>query len=360
MEEMEAIERAHRSAQAKLGLAVAALTDAEWQSVALTSSGATGGAWANTVAEAVSEAQALSYELARAYYQVARATEVGVLLGDPLDGLEATLGNARDSFIQRLLDVDELGSGSSEHSLGRRVPTDKNFGLMELSDDLRDFLDLIDESRDDEVLEIDEFEWRDPAGDGRQDAVARDLFDKAVNPFMDQQRRIRQSSREDEGKGAADRALRKIEDAWDSQGKLGSSRADELVSQYGRNVLDRAHRADRRVLKYARGTGANPCHFCAMLAARGFVYASRSTAMSTYRTGGMRSYHPNCHCYPIARWSDDSSVPERNLAFARLWDSEISGNYSGKEAIQAWRQLLNSRRDAAGRLNIDSSPRRTA
>lgn len=61
----------------------------------------------------------------------------------------------------------------------------------------------------------------------------------------------------------------------------------------GRSTVANTSYADRRAIGWRRVTSGNPCTFCAMLAARGPVYRSGSSARS--REGGLR-YHGHCRC----------------------------------------------------------------
>lgn len=61
----------------------------------------------------------------------------------------------------------------------------------------------------------------------------------------------------------------------------------------GRTLIDLTARADQSVLGWRRVTDGNPCAFCAMLATRGPVYGSESSARSS--SNGSR-YHDWCGC----------------------------------------------------------------
>lgn len=378
MSEIEALEQAHRAAQARLGLAVALLSKARWSEVQATSPKRTGAAWADELTEAVVEARELSIRLSQAYYQLARAVETRTSMGQPLNGGNATLGSYRDSFIQELLDVDGLGRDKNTtpfHKLySSGIGKDNSLDAIALAALMER---LLDEGQDDDStsVRVDGFAWgSNPRSESALAKIRKALIDDAVDPLVDQVADIRKQKSEstktttrtldsdgqvvenrEETTTARDR-LARIEEAAENKGTLGAGRADELTLRAGRSNLERAQNADKMVLKYARGVGANPCHFCAMLASRGFVYASRATASSTYRDGGIRSYHPNCHCVPIARWVEESQLPKANTYFEELWQKEIANKYSGREALRAWRRLLNSmrREDVDFTINEDN------
>lgn len=59
------------------------------------------------------------------------------------------------------------------------------------------------------------------------------------------------------------------------------------------------HNAIRNGLRYARVSSGKSCAFCLMLASRGFVYHSRTSAGE-----GGRHYHVHCHCRIVAGEKD--------------------------------------------------------
>lgn len=62
----------------------------------------------------------------------------------------------------------------------------------------------------------------------------------------------------------------------------------------GRLTIDATTRADTRAIGWRRVTDGNPCTFCAMLASRGPVYASRER--SEQIAGSGLRYHGHCGC----------------------------------------------------------------
>lgn len=372
MSEIEALEQAHRAAQARLGLAVSLLSQAHWRSVPPANPGRGGKAWLDAMTEAVLEARELSVALSQAYYQLARAVETGTTMGAPLNSAAATLGAYRDSFIDQLLLIAEIGNGEDTpfHKLYRSGRGDSLLEAIDISSEIQQFMDSM-EAVDTTEVKVEPFGWgKNPRSSEAVRKIREALFSDAVDPLTKQSSEIRKAKAqndvvktrtvdqegalisEERGAEEPDR-LTKLEEAHKANGNKGAGRADELALRAGRVNLEAAQNADKRVLKYARGTGPNPCAFCAMLASRGFVYASSQTASKSYRDGGLRSYHPNCHCFPIARWVDSSPLPQLNGELAELWEKEISGNYSGREAIRQWRKLLATKRQS-GVLLINS------
>lgn len=334
MSELETLEGLHRAAQARLGFAVAFLSNKAWEAVQATSPAKAGSRWADTVATAVVEAQEISAALAATYYQVARALEIGITLGLPRGGGSSTLGAYRDAFLNQVVAVAELGDATDTTPLHGLIDSSEDLQRLDIMPNVQRLFDEMDESADARAVRVEPYTW--PTFRDDADKIADELYGKAVDPLVKQVRQIRSENSSQDQVDA-------LETAHANKGSTGAGNADQLVMQGGRAVLEQAHTRDKRVLKYARGTGTNPCHFCAMLASRGFVYASRTTAMSTYRTGGMRSYHPNCHCFPIARWSDESPLPYLNQEFTDLWNKEIRGKFSGKAALKQWRRIITDR-----------------
>ena len=109
-----------------------------------------------------------------------------------------------------------------------------------------------------------------------------------------------------------------------------------IVQQGSRDTIVETVKRDREALGFARVTDGNPCYFCAMLASRGAVYKSRSTADF--------QPHDRCGCQPEPVYSDsDYKIPGRSAEFAALWEESTRG-YSGKAAINAFRRAYNAKR----------------
>lgn len=99
-----------------------------------------------------------------------------------------------------------------------------------------------------------------------------------------------------------DRANARMRWALGTPSLLGSllTLLDELVKQPYRSTLQGS--AARAGVAWARvPSGSEPCAFCLMLASRGAVYESRSSAQFT--TSG-RKYHGDCYCVPILTRGD--------------------------------------------------------
>ena len=81
-----------------------------------------------------------------------------------------------------------------------------------------------------------------------------------------------------------------------------------LVANAGRDtVRENVHR-DSQSVGYQRVTDGHPCSFCEMLAGRGAVYKSETTA----GRGGHDPYHDHCLCTVEPVFFRSSGAPKRN------------------------------------------------
>lgn len=345
MTEILAIEKLHRAAQARLGLAVAMLTRDRWASVQAANPAAAGRQWAETAAEAVMAARELSAFLAITYYQLARAVELGITLGALPSGRTPTLGNLRDQFLEQVMSIAELGEETEASPLHALLDGDTGEGQLtaiDLLPTVQEFLDSIDSGTDAKEIKVDEYTWMPARSDNAMvREIIQELTAAAVTP---QEEEAKRQSREGVDSKTA---LARINESHIAKGQLGAGRADKYAMGAGREMLNRAGAADRRVLKFARGTGPNPCAFCAMLASRGWVYSSAGTATTRQADGTTKAYHDNCHCFAIARWTEQSPLPPLTEFFESQWQS-VTEDYpsAGNGKLNAWRRWLNGLRRA--------------
>lgn len=111
----------------------------------------------------------------------------------------------------------------------------------------------------------------------------------------------------------------------------------------GRRTIIRAVEDNERVLGWARYDPDSPtCAFCLMLISRGPVYKTRRTA------GDQQVWHPGCTCKVVPVFSRGSwTGREQYLDADRLW-REATRNWSGRNAINAFRRAVDDqRRDVA-------------
>lgn len=334
---VEQVESLHRAAQAKLGITASLLAQHGFP----TANGKTAPKldnWTSLLAEQILELRELSSELTQTYYQLARWIETGYSLGTPLDGEGVSSGaDLLSSFLARVQAVEDLADSSTElgADISTAVRANKEHPLSQLSlSNLISDVEGID--LPDFDVEVDSFKFPKLADDNKARKALESALKNTAN-LDERYKKIFQDAVD------AETALDKVSDAINSAASVGAGKADSLVLRSGRGILDYAHQRDKRLLMYARGTSGNPCAFCAMLASRGFVYWSATSAMKSYRDGGMNSYHDNCHCFPIARWTEESELPALNAYFQRNWEP-VTGGYSGKDKLNAWRRWINRKR----------------
>ena len=335
---IELVENAHRAAQARLGIAAALLASSSFPSSTSGKAVPTGD-WSTLASEQVLELRELSAQLMQSYYQFARWIETGYSLGAPLDGEGVRTGDdLRESFLARVRAANDLQDSSTElgRDLAAALRGNKNHPLNRLvvgTDELESA------SLPDREVRADAFNFPRIENGNAARAAIRKMLQNAAQPDVRLARSL-------SGATTPEEILKATQDALRASGDAGGGKADGLVMRAGRSLADYVHQRDKRIQMYARGTGSNPCAFCAMLASRGFIYWSATSATKTYRDGGLNSYHDNCHCFPIVRWVRTSELPAANKYFKDNW-SAVTEDYDGKEKLKAWRRWLNQkRRDA--------------
>lgn len=104
----------------------------------------------------------------------------------------------------------------------------------------------------------------------------------------------------------------------------------------GREVLTQTVAADKQARGWARVTSGAPCHFCALLAARGPVYRGEDT-------GGFRA-HDGCGCAVEPVYRDDAAWPGRAREWSALYNQQASGT---SDPLNAWRRTYTEGAQAA-------------
>lgn len=332
---VEQVEILHRATQAKLGLYAALLARASFPAYTGTKPPSLD-FWLELAVEQVLELRDLSAQLAITYYQLARWIETGRSLGAPLDEGATTGADLLSSFVARAQAVEDLPLSSTElgGDISRALKDSPEHPLHSIS--VGDYIEALDglTGGDRRVL-VDAFRWPTLSRTER----ARKTIMTALTNGAGLDERFSKAKSVSTGEELADT----LAGALDAASRTGAAKADTLVMSAGRGIVDYAHKGDSRLLMYARGTSSNPCAFCAMLASRGFVYASKTSATKSYRDGAMKSYHDNCHCFAIARWVETSKLPALNAYFESQWP-QVTGKYQGDEKLNAWRRWLNKKR----------------
>lgn len=332
---VEQVEILHRAAQAKLGLYAALLARSAFP--AYNGSKAPSlDLWLELAVEQILELRDLSAQLAITHYQLARWIEIGRTLGAPLDASAVTGADLLSSFIARAQAVEDLPLSETEigKDIARALQNSPDHPLHGIS--VGDYIEAMDglTGGDKRVL-VDAFRWPTLSRTER----ARKTIMTTLSKGAGLEERFSQAKSMSTGEELADT----LASALDAASRTGAAKADTLVMSAGRGIVDYAYDRDNRILMFARGTSSNPCAFCAMLASRGFIYASRTSASKAYRDGAMKSYHDNCHCFPIARWVSTSKLPALNAYFESQWP-QVTGKHKGKEKLNAWRRWLNQKR----------------
>jgi hypothetical protein len=381
--EVLAIEEAHRAAQARLGIAGAYLSMRDWSSVSTTAPAGSSDAWLTRSLSMIKAIRRKSVRLARAYYQVARALETGYTLGLPEfsdDPDQLTMADLRQQYLDVLLEVADIDVPTDPERKST-VPTvtdsdelfleaqlqhttspitvgerQMDFETTDLEDYIQDLIAATDHDDDDTPIKVDEFEWpEDEPWESIEEIFADELQAAA------QQREAKLDRIRKDEELSAKQAFAKAQEVHDATGSVNAGAVDKAGIDAGRELLDRVSQKDPRVMMWARITGPNPCAFCAMLASRGFVYLSKQRASLGGRSAGkeLDSYHPNCHCSFIMRWSDidDPTAPARTAHYMDLWDKEMRGGRKVQrrgtkdDTLNHWRRLIaKERREAMDAL----------
>lgn len=350
--EVLAVEQLHQAAQARVGLAAAYLALAEWEGVNALNAAETSSEWLARALRTILAARKMSRRLAVAYYQLVRALETHRTLGVPEGSTEnnVTMGRLRSNFRRLALDAAALpdtGSRDPDPDIAwfedqlRSVDADNARAVrladIDLSPLIQELFD-VEGTNDSSPVTVDKHEWTRDMTLRQVDAAFRDLLRKqAVDHNTDAVEAIRSSATL-----TPSEVIGQIEEAHDAAGSIGSGTVDALGMDAGREAIIDAVAKDRLVMAVARGTSADPCAFCAMLASRGFVYRSEKTALVG---DDVEKVHINCHCFPIVRFTRESQLPELNRYFQEKWP-EVTKGFFGNDARKAWRRWIYAQRKA--------------
>lgn len=100
-----------------------------------------------------------------------------------------------------------------------------------------------------------------------------------------------------------------------------SGSASRLMLQAGRDTILEEVERDSHIVGYTRVAGADACAFCAMVASRGPVYKTESTA------GKFNAWHDHCNC-GVEIVYKDSEWPAHSREYQDLW-YESGGTLKG-------------------------------
>ncbi|MBT2587942.1 hypothetical protein [Arthrobacter sp. ISL-95] len=370
LSEIEAIEEAHRAAQARLGIVGAYLALADWNTVSAVAAAETAAGWLSRSLRMIVGIRRYSRRIAQSYYQLARALETGRSLGMPEysdDPEDVTMSGLRKQYLDLLLEIATLDTerpgadveGAWLHDrLNEETKVaehDANRRRLRLEDSSLDryiqaLLDAADDS--DSKVEIDDFDWLDDLTEEEvEQAFGQLLLANAVEVQVGAVKALRGND-----ELTPDMVLDKAAESHLSAGSAGAGKVDKYGISAGRDAIDDAIRGDGRVELFARKCGPNPCYWCAMLASRGFVYTKSSANLTKRSTtvGGsagnfeegsdgrpldVRKFHDNCHCTIISRWQLQSKLPADNQFYQESWNKVTEG-LGGKAAMSAWRAFM--------------------
>ncbi|MGW4493750.1 VG15 protein [Streptomyces sp. NPDC004376] len=134
----------------------------------------------------------------------------------------------------------------------------------------------------------------------------------------------------------------------DAAEKRAEGVVDRIVLNAGRDTMVQAVRQDREAVAYARAAALGCCSFCALLASRGAVYASRSTVGEdanerfTGDDSGIK-YHDHCRCQPIPVFRGQTfQLSPKAAEWDRIY-REHAAPHSG-EQLQRFRAALAEQR----------------
>ena len=205
---------------------------------------------------------------------------------------------------------------------------------------VQDLLD-VEGSDNGESITVDEFKWDDPLDGSEIEKRFEDLLRQQIKDAADKARALRSSP-----ELTPEQAITQIEKSHAAAGSTGSGTVDEIGMEGGRQVIDTAIRQDRKIKLIARGTSANPCAFCSMLASRGFVFAGATSGVGDSldtSEDDIKRYHKHCHCFPIVKFTTESQLPQLNQYFKNQWP-DVTEGYSGVDALNAWRRWIYAKR----------------
>jgi hypothetical protein len=151
---------------------------------------------------------------------------------------------------------------------------------------------------------------------------------------------LKESTGEEEDRDSAQRTVEGLQKQVLKDGLArASGSAIRYVTLAGRDQLEDIVRADPVAIGWARTTKPGCCHFCAMLASRGYVYKKDSFELSDemFEGIGNQKVHDNCGCGLRPIYGDDP-LPERTKELEQMWiDSQRNGK--GRNALAKFRQV---------------------
>ncbi len=324
--EIAALTASHRIAQSRLGARVAAGVMADWQAMVRPGAPAvSAGRWVDASLGRIRPARGASEQLTVSYTRLHRALSTGHTLppiGPGPATRRTTVGALRRDWA---------------HTAGERYrPT----------------------PGDQRPVVVDDFDWPELDEQAMDDAARTSLW--VTGPVHAEQRL--DQAEEDRGRGRLDDAgfLAELDDLMQDSAATAGGAADREVLRGGRSMSEESARRDTRVIGWARVTDLDPCAFCAMLASRGAVYKSRSSAGlaggAPVSLDDLTKYHDLCHCQIVPVYDRDGWVPSGSEAWRDLWQDATDGR-TGADARRAFARAVAHRRRTTRRRGLPTTRR---
>lgn len=135
-----------------------------------------------------------------------------------------------------------------------------------------------------------------------------------------------------------------IEQRLDAAETKAEAVVQKLVADQGRGTIQRAVRQDRQAVGYARAASLGACAFCKLMASRGMVFKTSSSAgrdANDRFTGdaSVVKFHDNCHCsiIPVYR-GQQFELSDHAQEWSRLYQ-EYAAQHSGSQLSRFRRAL---------------------
>ena len=316
--EARAADIAFQVALAQVGAGTIEEALAAWSALDPTDVQATTDRWLTRAVNLILGRRRMSRDLAMGYYRLVRALRTGSTIADPFrpDPEYVTLGQLRRQFRLLVEELDWMHGGPAP--TGADEPdeeVDTQRVLTEVMDGLREE-ELANEAAAEQAA-IKDLQFLGPK--------ALDAKTAKISP--------------DDTVGDTD-AL--VASEYRKAGARVAKSSERLAMNGGRGSVYTYGEKDIRAIAWVRvSLSGDPCSFCAMLISRGINYKSA-------RTAGFDSdgdlYHDNCHCVAVPIFSEAQFLTDprfdQNRVLRDLWDEEVKGKYSGNEARNAWRRLI--------------------
>jgi hypothetical protein len=325
-EEADRAELVYSYVLSQIGVKTTAEVLALWQDIPAGNAAQTAASWLDRAVELILTRRSQAEALGLAYYRLVRALRTGTTIPSPYKRDEperVSLEMLRQEF--EALVAEHTGEGSTEVNAPDEPSGDDDSIVVEESERLPEALAASGEN----VIPYTETLLKEMA----------DVASNKVNAIPD--------DTPNKDARATARALHL------QHGAMIAASGSRIAMNGGRNATNQASARDPRVKGWVRQHGGNdrPCYFCAMLISRRVLYKSEMTAGlgpredgRVFLGDGLFKFHDNCHCRAVEVFSDVDfmSNPKyaQNRKYADLWDRHIKDKFSGREAINEWRKLL--------------------